>query len=398
MPFNILVVLILMGGWLVGKSFSKAGLPSVLGMVVWGLVIGFLWSDYLPPQLSAIEPFLKSMALIIILLRAGLGIKKSTLKKTGVTALLMAFIPCIVEGTVLTVLIHYFFGFQWPIAGLTAFMLAAVSPAVVVPSMLDLKDKGYGKKNDVPTIVLAGASIDDVFAITVFTVFLQSLTANQVNLTRFLLSVPFALVTGIISGIVIGFTLVWLFRRKGADIRATEKTLILLMIAVMLVQIGDWLHMASLLGVMTIGFILLEKQEKIAHELSFKLSKMWVFAEIVLFVLIGISVDPLVALDAGSKGLLIIFLGVLFRAASVLFATSWSELTFKERLFCAIAYTPKATVQAALGGVALSMGIEHGETILALAVLSIMITAPLGLIGIRHFGKHLLSMEFSENE
>ncbi|MFW5813655.1 MAG: cation:proton antiporter [Fibrobacterota bacterium] len=398
MPFNLTLVLILIGGWLFGKFFGRIALPSVLGMVVWGICIGLLWHDDLPPILFELEPFLKSSALIVILLRAGLGINKSTLQKAGRTAVLIAFVPAILEGTVLTVLFHFLFRFDWAIAGLTGFMLAAVSPAVIVPSMLHLKDRGYGRKNEVPTIVLAGASVDDVFAITIFSLFLQAATAGNIALGEALLTVPVALVTGILSGVVVGFLLMWLFRKNYTRIRATEKALILLMISVVLVQVGDWIHSASLLGVMTVGFILLEKEERVAHELSGKLSKLWVAAEILLFVLIGISVDPEVALGAGLRGLIVITVGLLFRSFAVLISTSWSDLTLKERIFCVVAYLPKATVQAALGGVALSLGIEHGDTILAVAVLSIMFTAPLGLIGIKYFGRRFLSMDISGSE
>ncbi len=391
MPFNLAVVLILLGGWLSGRAFSRLGLPSVLGMVVWGICIGMFWKEHLPPLLFQLEPFLKSFALIVILLRAGLGINRSTLARTGLTAGLMAIVPCIVEGTALTVLFRVLFGFEWPVAGLTAFMIAAVSPAVIVPSMLTLKDKGYGKGNDVPTVVLAGASVDDVFAITVFTVFLQMATTGDVGLEQVFVQLPLSLILGIVPGIIVGFVLLWIFRVRFPDIRATEKSLILLMIAVVLVQIGDWVHSASLLGVMTIGFILLEKEEMIAHELSGKLSKLWVAAEIVLFVLIGISVDLRVAWSAGPKGVAIIAIGLLFRSAAVFVSTRWSDWTLKERAFCMVAYLPKATVQAALGGVALSRGISQGETILALAVVSIVFTAPLGLIGIKLSARRLLT-------
>lgn len=398
MPFNLTVVLILLGGWLLGSVFHRIGLPSVLGMVMWGICIGLFWYDQLPPVLFELEPFLKSFALIVILLRAGLGINKSTLQKAGLTALLMAFVPAVLEGTVLTVLMHFLFDFDWVIAGLAGFMLAAVSPAVIVPSMLHLKDKGYGRKNEVPTIVLAGASVDDVFAITVFTMFLQAATSGYAQPDQLFWAVPFALITGILPGVMVGFFLVWFFRRKYASIRATEKVLVLLMISVALVQVGDWIHSASLLGIMTVGFILLEKEEKVAHELSGKLSKLWVAAEIILFVLIGISVDPQVALGAGFRGLVAIAAGLIFRSAGVFISTMWSGFSLRERVFCMIAYLPKATVQAALGGVALSAGIAQGETILAIAVLSILFTAPLGLIGIKYSGKRFLSMDFSASE
>lgn len=304
MPFNLVIVAILLGGWLFGRLFTRLGLPSVLGMVVWGLCLGMVLRGRLPPLLVQLEPFLKSFALIVILLRACLGINRSTLRKAGLTAGLMTFLPCMIEGGALMVLFHLIFGFSWPVAGLTAFMLAAVSPAVIVPSMLHLKDEGYGRQNEVPTIILAGASVDDVFAITMFTVFLQAATSGGVQLGRILLAVPLSLFFGIVPGIIVGFFLLWLFRRQYANIRATEKVLVLLMIAVVLVQIGDWAHTAALGGV----------------ALSY---------------------------------------GLAFRSLGVLIATIGSDLSRKERLFCMIAYFPKATVQAALGGVALSYGLAE---------------------------------------
>jgi NhaP-type Na+/H+ or K+/H+ antiporter len=248
----------------------------------------------------------------------------------------------------------------------------------------------------VPTIILTGASIDDVFAITAFSAFLGLATSNNINILREIASIPLSIVLGIIPGIVIGIILVLYFKKKYKDIRATEKTLLLLAGAMMLVQIGDWLHSAALLGVMTAGFIILEKSEKVAHEISLKLSKIWVFAAIILFVLIGYSVDVRTILNAGLKGLAIIAMGLIFRSVGVIIATSFSKLSLKEKVFCIIAYIPKATVQAALGGVALSIGLKEGHTILALAVLSIIFTAPIGLIGIKLFGHRLLHIDFPE--
>ncbi|NLW31199.1 MAG: peptidase [Fibrobacter sp.] len=396
MPFNLTVVLVLLGGWFFGKLFMKIGLPSVLGMLVCGIFIGTFFKGQIPPILFQLEPFLKSFALIVILLRAGLGINRSTLQKAGITAGLMAFIPCIIEGLALTVLFHLYFEFDWIISGLTAFMLSAVSPAVIVPSMLQLKHKGYGRENEVPTVVLAGASVDDVFAISIYTVFLQMAVSTAPKIGKVILEIPFSLFSGIVFGTIIGFTLVWFFKKNFTNIRATEKVLFLLMISVVLVQVGNWTHSASLLGVMTIGFILLEREEKIAHELSQKLSKVWIFAEIILFVLIGISVDPVIAWNAGLCGIAVISIGLLFRALGVFIATIWSDFSMKERFFCMVAYIPKATVQAALGGVALANGIAEGEMILAIAVLAILFTAPLGLVGIKYTGKRLLSAPFSD--
>ena len=390
MTLNVLIVLILIGGWLTGRLFTKIGLPSVLGMIFWGIGIGVFAEGFIPSSLDEISPFLKSLALIIILLRAGLGIRRSTLKKVGKVALLMAFLPCLFEGGALLLLFHFLWNFSWFTAGVTAFLLAAVSPAVVVPSMLDMKDRGLGQEKDVPTIILAGASLDDVFAITLFSIFLGLAGGQSVNAGLALLEIPLSIAGGIIPGIGVGFFLTWFFRKHHERIRATEKSLLLLGTAILLVDIGDWIHTAALLGVMTSGFILLERAEIVAHELAAKLNKAWVFAEIVLFVLIGISVDVRIALQAGLSGLLIITGGLVFRSAGVWLATWGSPLNRKERLFCVVAYLPKATVQAAMGSVPLAAGLAEGELILAMAVLSIIFTAPLGLIGIRRLGPILL--------
>jgi NhaP-type Na+/H+ or K+/H+ antiporter len=388
----LFTVLVLFGGWFLGRLTDKIKLPPVLGMVAAGLLLGFLFRNSAPPVLKEIEPFLKSFALIVILLRAGLGISRKALARSGVTAVLLSFVPCLFEGFSLMVVFHWLFGFYWAVSGLTGFMLAAVSPAVVVPSMLDLKAAGFGGKNDVTTAILAGASADDVFAITLFSLFLGFAGGGDVSPIKSLVMIPVSIAGGIVLGAAAGFLLVLYFHKRMARVRATEKTLILLTTALLLVQAGDWLHVAALLGVMTTGFILLEKMEPAAHELAGKLSKIWVFAQIILFVLIGFSVDPSVALGAGLKGLAALGVGLVFRSAGVLVATAFSPFNRNERLFCVISYLPKATVQAALGGVALSKGIPGGETILAIAVLAIVVTAPLGLILIRALGPRLLSV------
>lgn len=388
-----LFVIILAGGYLFGRLFSKLRLPSILGMVLFGIGCSYFLTPYTPEVLWDITPFLKSFALVVILLRAGLGLKKSTLQKVGKTAIAMSFIPCLFEGTVLIFLFHRFFGFSWEVAGLTGFMLAAVSPAVVVPSMLDLQEKISERQQIVPTIILAGSSVDDVFAITLFSVFLGLARSGDVQVAKSILSIPVSIALGIGAGLVVGMLLTVLFKRQYTNIRATEKTLILLVCGTFLVQVGDSFHFAALLGLMTIGLVLLERFEPAAHELSSKLSKIWIFAEITLFVIIGYSVDITVVAHAGLKSALVVLLGLVGRSAGVLVATAFSTLNWKQRLFCMIAYIPKATVQAALGGVALGYGLAEGQQILAIAVVSILLTAPLGLFGIRFFGPRLLADE-----
>jgi len=394
MPLNLVIVLVLLGGWFSGRLFRALRLPGVLGMLVCGIALGSLGPRVWPDGLVEMEPFLKTFALVVILLRAGLGIRRKVLNQVGGTALGLAVLPCLLEGGVLTLLLHAWWDFSWPIAAMTAFMLAAVSPAVVVPAMLDLTDKGFGKKKEVPTLILAGASIDDVLAITLFALFTRMAVNPAAQWTSSLWELPRAVVLGILPGLAVGWLLAAMFRRHHHAVRATEKTLILLMTGLLLVQAGDALHSAALLGVMTVGFLLLERAEPVAHELAAKLGKIWIFAEIILFVLIGMRVDPAFALRAGPAALGLLSLGLVARSIGVWLATAPSSLNPRERLFCVLAYLPKATVQAALGGVALSKGLPHGDAILALAVLSILFTAPLGLIAIRLGGPRLLDAPF----
>ncbi len=398
MTLNLVLVLILLGGWFSGRLFHRLGLPSVLGMLICGLVIGLGGDQVWPTALIELEPFLKTFALVVILLRAGLGLQRSVLHRIGRTALAMAILPCLLEAGTLILILHVLWEFDWITAALTAFMLSAVSPAVVVPAMLRLSEQGFGKKHEVPTLVLAGASVDDVLAITLFSICLRGSITSDLHWAQAVWELPLAILLGLLPGIVIGLVLVYLFRRHREQVRATEKTLILLMSGLLLVQAGDFLHSAALLGVMAVGFLLLEYAEPIAHELSTKLSKIWVFAEITLFVLIGMKVDPGLALQAGPAAAAMLLAGLLARSTGVWIATAGSELSHQERLFCICAYLPKATVQAALGSVALTHGLEHGDTILALAVLSILLTAPLGLMAIRVGGPRLLDAPLNQGD
>jgi solute carrier family 9B (sodium/hydrogen exchanger), member 1/2 len=390
---NLILVIILLGGWLASRLFNALRLPPVLGMLLCGMAIGRLGPQVWPTGLLELEPFLKTLALVVILLRAGLGLRRKVLNQVGRTALAIAVIPCLFEGATLTLLFHHFLSFSWPISGLTAFMLSAVSPAVVVPAMLQLTEKGFGQEKQVPTLVLAGASVDDVIAITLFSLFSGMALSGNVHWAQSLWILPRSLILGILPGIAVGLLLAFLFHKNHQRVRATEKTLILLMFGLLLVQAGEMMHSAALLGVMTVGFILLEKAEPVAHELAAKLGKIWIFAEIMLFVLIGMKVDPAVALQAGPGALLMIAGGLCARSLGVWVATMGSALDNQERLFCICAYLPKATVQAALGSVPLSLGIPGGEIILALAVLSVLFTAPLGLFAIRWGGPRLLKIQ-----
>lgn len=393
MTTSIAIIIIL--GLIANVLFEKIKLPGLLGMLIVGVLIGGYGFDVLDDSIMLISEDLRKLALIIILLRAGLGISKRNLKDVGNTALLMSFIPGLLEGFTIAFLAVHLLDFTFVEGGILGFIIAAVSPAVVVPSMLDFMDRKIGTNKKIPTLVLASASIDDVVAITIFTAFLGLYNGNHVNIGIQLLNIPIAIVLGIGIGIIAGLVLVKLFEKY--HIRDTKKVLIILGIATLLTSfeklLSDTVPVASLLGVMTIGFIILEKREIVAKRLAIKYNKIWVFAEILLFILIGSQVNIHVAFDTGLIGLLIIGIGLISRTIGVIIATANTNLNKKERIFTAFAYIPKATVQAAIGAIPLSLGIPSGDTILAMAVLAIIVTAPLGLILIRFGGKHLLEHE-----
>lgn len=387
--------------------FSRVGLPGILGMVAAGMLLGPSALDLIDPEVRNLLAEFKTVALIIILIRAGLGISKQTLNRIGGPAIRMGFVPCILEGAAVMAASYYLFDLPLFAAGMLGFIIAAVSPAVVVPSMLELKEGGFGSKREVPTLVLAGASLDDVIAITIFGVFAGLAAGGSIDLGYLLLGVPAGVVLGALLGAVFGFLLVWLFRRF--RIRNTMKVIMFMIIAVVfydlseLPAVKDMLPIAALLGIMAMGFVILEKNSQLAHELAAKFQKVWVLAEILLFVYIGaeVRVEELSGALVGT-GLLVLAVGLTARSFGVWLSLLGSGLNAGERLFSVIAYLPKATVQAAMGAVPLAMIIdgkittmtaETGQVILAIAVLAIVVTAPLGAIGIRQLGPRLLSKE-----
>ena len=396
MSLSVAFAALIIGPWLFGRASRMARLPSILGMLLFGLLWAALSGDVvslvppLPGEVEAIAPFIKTAALIVILLRAGLGIRTASLRAVGGSAVRMAVIPCLVETAATTAAFHWLFGFDWLTALVGGSILSAVSPAVVVPSMLDLKERGY---HDVPTLVLAGASVDDAVAITIFTAAAGLAAGGAVSTVGVIVSFPLAIANGLVLGVVLGFAAAWFFSRAFERIRATEKALLLVVVSLLVVQVGDALPVAALLAVMTIGFVLLERAERVAHEMASKLAKLWVPAEIFLFVLIGLAVDLQVVIRAGGRGLAVLGLGLLARSAGVLVSLLPDrKLTWADRLFALVAYLPKATVQAALGAMPLAMGIEGGDVILSVAVLAIVVTAPVGLVLIRTLGPRLLAL------
>jgi NhaP-type Na+/H+ or K+/H+ antiporter len=386
------LAIIIIFGSLFYVFFEKIKLPGLLGMLILGVLMGPYGYNILSTQILLISSDLRMIALIIILLRAGLGIKKDTLLKVGRPALLLSFLPGLLEGLTILLFSTVFLNFDFAEGGMLGFIIAAVSPAVVVPSMLTLMNEGKGEKKGIPTLLLAGASIDDVVAITIFTSFLGLYGGSQFNIFIQGQKILVAILLGIILGLIFSIILIKIFKRF--HIRDTKKVLFLLSAGLILVtmekEFAEIIEIAGLLGVMVIGFVLLQKIPLVAQRLATKLNKVWVFAELLLFVLVGAEVNIIVAREAGLLGIILIFIGVLARSVGVYISLIKSGLNFKEKLFCAIAYSPKATVQAAIGGIPLAMGVPRGEIILALAVLAIVITAPLGAIGIRYGGNYLL--------
>ncbi len=384
--------LIVIFGILFHQLFARMRLPGILGVLLAGILMGPYGIDMIDDTIMMISGDLRTIALVVILLRAGLGIKRKSLVKVGVPALKLGFLPTILEGLFIMFIVIWLLDFDIAQAGMLGFILAAASPAVIVPGMINYINRGKGAEKGIPTMILTGVSIDDVVAITLFSTFVGVYGGQQVNLAWQVLDIPMSLILGVLIGGVLGLVLVRLFNRF--QLKDAKKLLIVLAIAILLAAVEDIVPVAipfaALLGVMMMGFVMMEKSEKIGTLLSQKLNSVWVFAEILLFFLVGAEVNVLLALESGFVGLGIILAGLLARSMGVLVALHKTHFSLRERGFCVLAYWPKATVQAAIGAVPLSLGAPHGEFILAVAVLAIVFTAPLGAIAIRLTGEKVL--------
>lgn len=370
-------------GILLSSLFQKLHLPGLLGMLLTGILLGPYVFNLLSPSLLSISPDLRQLALVIILLRAGLALNLSDLKKVGRPAVLMCFLPACFEILGIWLFAPPLLGISPLEALVVGAVLAAVSPAVVVPRMLRLMEEGYGAKRSIPQLVMAGASVDDVFVIVLFTSFTSLAAGGSVSAGSFL-QIPVSILLGVLGGAAAGLLLTLLFQK--IHMRDSMKVLILLSAAFLLVALENaWkgtVPFSGLLAAMTLGIVLLSRYAKLAGRLSAKFSKLWVAAEVLLFVLVGAEVDPSYALASGGAAVLLVLLALLFRMAGVFCCVLGTKLRAKERLFCMLAYLPKATVQAAIGSVPLAMGLPCGKTVLTVAVLAILITAPLGALGI----------------
>ena len=386
--------LIFLVGLVMGAICQKLKLPRIIGMLLTGIVLGPYVLDFLDPSILSISADLRKMALIIILIKAGLSLDLKDLKKAGRSAILMSFVPASCEIIGYILLAPVILGINHAEAAVMGAVLAAVSPAVVVPRMVMLIEKHYGTDKAIPQMILSGASCDDIFVIVLFTTFLNVAQGGKANVMDFV-NIPVSIILGIILGIVTGLWLYLFFETSYArkhTVRNSMKVIIVLGFSFLLIAIEGKVSVSDLLAVVAMACTLKFKcVPAVSARLSEKFGKLWLAAEVILFVLVGAAVDIRYTLKAGLPALLMILTALVFRAAGVLLCTVKTNLTWKERLFCVIAYLPKATVQAAIGSVPLAAGLACGQIVLSVAVLAIIVTAPLGALGIDCSYKRLLT-------
>lgn len=384
--------LIILCGLALGGIMQKFRLPALLGMMFTGILLGPYVLNLMDPSILSISSDLRQIALIVILMRAGLALDLKDLKKVGRPAILMCFLPATFELSAVVLFAPLLLGVSYLEAAIMGAVLAAVSPAVVVPRMLRLMETGYGRNRSIPQLIMAGASVDDIYVIILFTSFTgmsQGEGFDWISLAR----LPLSILLGLALGVSAGLATVWLFRK--IHMRDTVKILLLFGISFLFVTlepaVKPYVPVSGLLAVMALGATILKKYAPLARRMSSKYSKIWVAAELMLFVLVGAAVDVGSVLNAGWAAICLIAAALIFRMAGVFFCLIRSGLNPREKLFTAIAYLPKATVQAAIGSIPLSLGMSAGNTILIVAVLAILITAPLGALGIDFTHKKLLT-------
>lgn len=385
------IALILLLGLLLSSFFQKIKLPGLLGMIIVGIILSPHALNLIDESILNISTDLRQIALVIILTRAGLALELSDLKKVGRPAILMCFIPACIEmlGTIL--IAPFLFKITHLEAAIMGSVLAAVSPAVIVPRMIRLIEEGYGTDKGIPELLLAGASVDDVFVIVIFTAFTSLASTGELSAISFL-QIPVSIMLGIAAGILVGSLLIRFFRKF--HMRDSVKLLIILSFSFLLIELQNRLEgiipISGLLAIMSLGIVMKQSYPVLAQRLSGKYNKLWVAAEVFLFVLVGATVDLRYAVSAGLNAILLVLAALLFRMLGVALSLIKTKLDRKERLFCMLAYLPKATVQAAIGAIPLSMGLACGQIVLTVAVLSILVTAPLGAVCVDNLYTRLL--------
>ncbi len=377
------ISLILIAGMFMGWACKKIKLPALLGMLLTGMILGPYMLNLIDESILEISSELRKIALIMILTRAGLGLDLSELKKIGRPAVLMCFVPATFELAGMLLLAPKLMGLTVLEAAVMGSVLAAVSPAVVVPRMVKLMEEGYGVKEGIPQLILAGASVDDVYVIVLFSTFVGMMQGKRASVMSFV-NIPVSIILGIAIGLLLGFLLAYFFKK--VHIRDTSKVLMMISISFLLVTIEEKLMttitFSALIAVMFLGIGLRQKRGEVAARISLKYGKIWVAAEVFLFVLVGAAVNISYLGKVGINAVFVIIGALVFRMLGVFVCLLGTDLNGKERLFAMLAYTPKATVQAAIGGIPLSMGLSCGETVLTVAVLAIVLTAPLGAFAI----------------
>ena len=385
------IALILLLGLFMGWIFSKLKLPSLLGMIIVGIILSPHALNLIDESILGISADLRQIALVIILTRAGLSLDITDLKKVGRTAVLMCVVPACIEMLGTIIFAPLLLNVTVLEAAIMGSVIAAVSPAVVVPRMIKLIEEGYGVKKSIPQLILAGASVDDVFVIVIFTALTTLAEAGTMSMTSFA-GIPVSIGLGILLGGAVGFALTLFFKRF--HMRDSVKLLIMISISFLFlelqIRLEGILPISGLLAIMSMGIIIKQKYDILAQRLSVKYNKLWIAAEIFLFVLVGATVDLKYAVSAGIGAVCLIVIALIFRMMGVGVSLIKTDLSRKERLFCMLAYTPKATVQAAIGAIPLSMGLPCGNIVLTVAVLAILITAPFGAICVDKSYKWLL--------
>lgn len=393
------IAYIIIIGFILKSIFEKFQIPGLPGLLLTGILLGPQLLNLIHPDLLSVSPDLREMALVVILTRVGLSVDLKDLKKAGRPAILLCFLPAVFEIVAIAIFAPILLDIRRLDALVLGTVLAAVSPAVIVPGMLRLLDSGHGKDKCIPQMLLAGASMDDIFAIMLFTAFM-GIHKGQSFHPFILARVPISIVSGLLAGISIGLFLVFVFKRF--HMRDTVKVLLVLALSFFFIGIEkilpDFVPFSGLIATLSLSAVILKKYEILAMRLKPKLAKIWVPAELVLFVMLGAAVDIRAAQSAGLALLIVIVIGLVFRSIGVIFSTLGASLNAKERIFCIIAYIPKATVQAAIGAIPLAAGLPGGGVILSAAVISIFLTAPLGALGIRHFSKILLECSVPQND
>lgn len=395
--------LIFIFGLAMGAICQRLKLPSIIGMLATGVVLGPFCLNFLDPSLLSISADLRKMALIIILLKAGLSLNLADLKKVGRSAILLSFVPATFEIAGYVLFAPVILGITKMEAAVMGAVLGAVSPAVVVPRMVQFIENKYGTNKAIPQMIMAGASCDDIFVIVLFTTFLSMAQGGNAQITDFL-NVPVSIILGIALGAIVGYLLAGFFETAYAHkhcIRNSMKVIIVLGFAFLLISIENWadgiVAISGLLAVVSMSCVLKMKSTSfVSKRLSEKFGKLWLAAEVILFVLVGSAVDVRYTMEAGLSAMLLIAIALLFRTCGVLLCTIKTDLIWKERLFCVVAYLPKATVQAAIGSVPLAAGLACGKIVLSVAVMAIVITAPLGAFGMDALYKKLLSRDISD--